>query len=69
MENILSLTRLRDGKSPPQQTAGGGGRGGGGAVNHVMMHAQEHEITVQVPDELMLVPMDGKLIEQVLINF
>ena len=40
----------------------------GGAVNHIAPRATEHEISVDAPNELLLVPMDAKLIEQVIIN-
>jgi len=40
----------------------------GGAIGHVSARAPEHEISVNIPDELLLVPMDAKLIEQVIIN-
>ena len=66
--NILSLTRLQEGKlalagqmEAPEEVIGG-------AVNHIMQRSPGREITVDAPDELMFVPMDAKLIEQVLIN-
>lgn len=66
--NILSLTRLQEGKlaiarqmEAPEEVIGG-------AVAHIMQRSPGREITVGAPDELMFVPMDAKLIEQVLIN-
>ena len=40
----------------------------GSAVSHIQQSYPEREIMVSVPEELLLVPMDAKLIEQVLIN-
>jgi two-component system sensor histidine kinase KdpD len=40
----------------------------GGAVNHITQRSPGHEIIINIPSELFLVPMDAKLIEQVLIN-
>lgn len=40
----------------------------GDAVMHEMPYREGHEITVKPPDDVVLVPMDGKLIRQVLIN-
>jgi two-component system sensor histidine kinase KdpD len=38
------------------------------AVNHTIQHAPEREIDVRTPNDLLLVPMDAKLIRQVLVN-
>ena len=40
----------------------------GGVVRHIAERSPEHEITVGIPNELFLVPMDAKLIAQVLMN-
>ncbi len=40
----------------------------GAAVRHISHLHPEHEIWITAPDELLLVPMDAKLIRQVLIN-
>lgn len=68
MENILNLTRLEDNshalKKQPE------------AIEEIIAvtldrfekRSQGHELTVNIPDELMLVPMDAKLIVQVLMN-
>lgn len=67
VKNILSLTRLRDGALqlsrqmvPVEEVVGG-------AVNHVI-RLSGREITVEAPDEVLFVPMDAGLIEQVLVN-
>lgn len=68
VENILSLTRLQDGKLTINKECEVVEEIVGGAVSHILKRAPEQEISVHVPDELLFVPMDGKLIEQVLIN-
>jgi two-component system sensor histidine kinase KdpD len=68
VENILSLTRLQDGRLVLNKQMEAVEEVIGGAVNHIAQQSPEHEITVSVPDELLLVPMDVKLIEQVLVN-
>lgn len=40
----------------------------GAAVRRIRKRFKETDLTVRVPEELLLVPMDGTLIEQVLIN-
>ena len=68
VENILSLTRLQDGRltlpkeqEPVEEVIGA-------AVTAMEKHAPEREITVHVPDEILMVPMDARLIGQVLTN-
>lgn len=68
VENILSLTRLHDGKLTLNKQPEAVEEVVGGAVNHIMKRSPEREISVTAPDELLVVPMDAKLIEQVLIN-
>ena len=68
VENILSLTRLQDGRltlhkqmEPVEEVIGA-------ALNVIAKRAPEREITVDIPDEIVMVPMDVGLIEQVLTN-
>lgn len=68
VENILSLTRLQEGKltlnkqmEPVEEIVGV-------AVMAVEKRETGREIAVSVPDSVLMVPMDAKLIEQVLIN-
>jgi len=68
VENILSLTRLQDGKLVLNKQEEAAEEVVGAAIRHISRHYPEHEIAVHVPDELLLVPMDAKLIRQVLIN-
>ena len=68
VENILNLTRLQDGRLTLSKQTEAVEEVVGSAVSHIQRSCPEREITVSVPDELLLVPMDAKLIEQVLIN-
>jgi len=67
VENILSLTRLRDGAMPLTKQMEPVEEVVGGAVNHVKRQSGR-EIAVEAPDEVLFVPMDAGLIEQVLVN-
>ncbi len=68
VENILSLTRLQDGRLTITKQLEAAEEVVGGAVGHILKRHPEYEITVDVPEEVLLVPMDAKLIQQVLIN-
>ena len=68
VENILSVTRIENGTMELHkqdevlddivQTA----------IHHMSRHSNGHRITYQEPSEMMLVPVDAKLIVQVLVN-
>lgn len=68
VENILSLTRLQEGRLILNKQPEAVEEVVGGAVHHIAQRSHEREIIIDIPDELFLVPMDAKLIEQVLIN-
>lgn len=68
VENILSLTRLQDGKLILDKEPEAAEEVVDAAVNYVLQHAAGREISVRIPDALLMVPMDAKLIRQVLIN-
>jgi len=68
VENILSLTRLQDSKLMIDKQMEAVEEVIGVAVNHIMQRSPEHEISINIPEELLFVPMDAKLIEQMLIN-
>lgn len=68
VENILSLTRLQEGKLIISKEIEAVEEVIGSAVNRISQRLAKHEIAVSVPEELLLVPMDARLIEQVLIN-
>ena len=68
VENLLSLTRLQDGRLAITKQPEAVEEVIGGAVGHIGKRSPEYEITVDIPEEVLIVPMDAKLIEQVLIN-
>lgn len=68
VENILSLTRLQDGKIVIQKEMEAIEEVIGCAVAHVERSFPKREIQVEIPEEFRLVPMDAKLIEQVITN-
>ena len=68
VENILNLTRLQDGRLEIQKQLEAVEEVVGEAISHMLLRAPEREIAVHIPDELLLVPMDAKLIKQAIIN-
>ncbi len=68
VENVLSLTRLQDDSLALQKQPEAVEEVLGGAVGHISQRYPQYDIDVPPPDELLLVPMDAKLISQVLIN-
>jgi len=68
VENILSLTRLQDKKPLLNKQMEAVEEVIGVAVAAVAKRAPEREITVHIPDDVLLIKMDAKLIEQVLVN-
>ena len=68
VENILSLTRLQDGRLTLQKELEPVEEVIGAAVAVMEKRAPEREIAVHIPDEILMVPMDARLIGQVLTN-
>ncbi|MEA5060426.1 MAG: ATP-binding protein, partial [Candidatus Pelethousia sp.] len=68
VENILSLTRLQDGKLALHKQMEAVEEVIGVAVVAIAKRAPEREITAYILHDILLVPMDAKLIEQVLVN-
>lgn len=68
VENILSLTRIQEGRLALHIQPEAVEEIISGAISQASKNSPEHRITICVPDEVLFVPMDGKLIEQVLIN-
>lgn len=66
--NILNLTRLQENRLVLNKEYEAVEEIVGSAVNHVTRRSPEYDISVKVPEELLLIPMDAKLIEQVIIN-
>ena len=68
VENILGLTRLQDSRLVLNKQMEAVEEVIGVAVMAIGKRAPEREIMVHIPDTVMLVPMDAKLIDQVLVN-
>ncbi|MBO5169222.1 MAG: DUF4118 domain-containing protein [Oscillospiraceae bacterium] len=68
VENILSLTRLQDGRLTLNKQPEAVEEVIGAVVLAISKRAPEREIAVQIPDDLLMVPMDARLIGQVLVN-
>ncbi len=68
VENILSLTRLESGKLKLKKDREAVEEIVAEAVSRVGKRAAGHEIAIDIPEELFMIPMDGTLIEQVLVN-
>ena len=68
VENILSLTRLQDGRLVLHKEKEACEEVIGAALQHMKKRVPDREIEVELPDELLMVPMDARLIEQVIVN-
>ena len=68
VENILSLTRLQDGKILLHKENEALEEVIASAVAHIEKVYPDREIQVEIPDEFKTVPMDARLIEQVIAN-
>ncbi|HNX62501.1 MAG TPA: ATP-binding protein [Candidatus Limiplasma sp.] len=68
VENVLSLTRLESHTVKLQKQPEAVEEIIAESVSRMERRADQHPISVHIPDDLLLVPMDGTLIEQVLIN-
>lgn len=68
VENILNLTRIQDGKLILKKEPEAVEEVIGAACEHIAKRYPNYEVHVQIPEELLMVPMDVRLIEQVLIN-
>lgn len=68
VENILSLTKIAEGRLVLHKQKEAVEEIIAEAVKHARKVAGGRSITTEIPDDVLLVPMDGKLILQVLIN-
>ena len=68
VENILNLTRLQEGSMVIHKEPEAVEEVIGSAVQMISKRLPEYKISVLIPDDLLFVSMDAKLIEQVLIN-
>ena len=67
-ENILSMTRIDEGRLKINKKMEVLDEVVVGAISKVKKHSNEHEIKLFLPDEIILINVDGLLIEQVLVN-
>lgn len=68
VENIMNLTRLQDGEFGVNKAWEVAEEVVGSAVARIEKRLANYQLIVNVPDEILLIPMDARLIEQVLIN-
>lgn len=68
VENILSLTKIEEGKMTLNLREEAVEEITGEAVRKVSASAEDRRIAVTLPDKVLFVPMDGGLIVQVLVN-
>lgn len=68
VENLLSVTRINEGTMNVVKTPEAAEEIVAEAMSRIRARFTDRTIHVSVPEELLLVPMDGTLIEQVLIN-
>ncbi len=68
VENLLSVTRISEGGTNIVKTPEAVEEIVAASISRIRQRFQHLTISVKVPDKLLLVPMDGILIEQVLLN-
>lgn len=68
VENLLSITRIEDGRMNLRLSTELVGEVIEEALRHTNRQSDEHTIRMNLPDELLLARMDARLIVQVLIN-
>lgn len=68
VENLLSVTRINEGTMNVAKVPEAAEEIIAEAVTRIRSRFPQRRISVQVPDELLMVPVDGTLIAQVLIN-
>lgn len=68
VENLLSMTRIESGKLEIQKNDEIVEEVISESIQHLKGRLNKHKLTVDIPSEIFFIPMDGKLIEQVIIN-
>lgn len=68
VENVLNLTRLQEGKLLLNKEEEALEEIIGSAVERLTEREPKYDICVELPEELVMVPMDARLIQQVLLN-
>ena len=68
VDNILSMTRFSEGKVVLKKEMEAVEELVAGAVQRIKKRIENKDITISIPDELIMIPVEGILIEQVLVN-
>ena len=68
VENLLSVTRINEATANVTKTPEAAEEILAAAISRIRKRFPSQKISVSVPEELLMVPMDGTLIEQVIIN-
>ena len=68
VENLLSVTRINEGTMNVTKSPEVAEEIVSEALNHIHKRFPNRKLSVNVPDELLMVPVDGTLIVQVLLN-
>ncbi|QOX63370.1 sensor histidine kinase KdpD [Anoxybacterium hadale] len=68
VENLLSVTRINEGTMTVTKTSEVAEEVVADTISQIRKRFPERKISVKIPNELLIVPMDGTLIEQVLLN-
>ena len=68
VDNILNITRIEDGRIEVKKNMEAVEEIIAEAVSRVQKYVGNHTIKIRIPNNLMMVSMDGSLIEQVLVN-
>ncbi len=68
VENILSVTRISEGAASVSKVPEAAEEIVAESVSRIRKRFPDRKIAVKVPNEFLMVPMDGTLIEQVMIN-
>lgn len=68
VDNILSMTRFSEGKVVLKREMEAVEELVAGAVLRIKKRTQKKEINTSIPDELIMIPVEGILIEQVIVN-
>lgn len=68
VENILSMTRFDEGKVILKREMEAVEEIVAGAVSRIKKRSKQHQMTISIPGELIMICADGTLIEQVIVN-
>lgn len=68
VENLLSMTRIESGKLEIKKSQEMIEEILSESIQHLKSRLNNHKLSIDMPKDVLFVPMDGKLIEQVIIN-